>query len=50
MGFEIGAVSPEEIAVSVVAEMIAVRRNAGSDWRALSKSLFADEASRKLLK
>ena len=35
MGLEIGAVSPEEIAVSVVAEMIAVRRNATSDWRAL---------------
>jgi xanthine dehydrogenase accessory factor len=48
MGLEIGAVSPEEIAVSVVAEMIAVRRNAESDWRALSKSLFAGEA-RKLL-
>jgi xanthine dehydrogenase accessory factor len=47
MGLEIGAISPEEIAVSVVAEMIAVRRNADSDWRALSKSLFAGEA-RKL--
>src|SRR3982751_2648259 len=42
MGFEIGAISPEEIAVSVVAEMIAVRRNAPSDWRSLSKSLFAN--------
>jgi hypothetical protein len=40
MGLEIGSVSPEEIAVSVVAEMIAVRRNADSDWRALSKSVF----------
>jgi xanthine dehydrogenase accessory factor len=49
MGFEIGAVAPEEIAVSVVAEMIAVRRNADSNWRQISKSLFADEASRKLL-
>src|SRR5438105_10421161 len=28
MGFEIGAISPEEIAISVAAEMIAVRRNA----------------------
>ena len=47
MGLEIGAISPEEIAVSVAAEMIAVRRNAESDWRGLSKSLFAGEA-RKL--
>src|SRR5436190_12028668 len=50
MGLEIGAISPEEIAISVVAEMIAVRRNAESDWRSLSKSVFAGEASRKLLK
>src|ERR1019366_7779844 len=49
MGLEIGAVSPEEIAVSVVAEMIAVRRNADSDWRALSKSVFTDESLRALL-
>src|SRR5438067_5140425 len=35
MGFDIGAISPEEIAISVAAEMIAVRRNASSDWRAL---------------
>jgi len=41
MGLEIGAVSPEEIAVSVVAEMIAVRRNADSRWRELSKSILA---------
>jgi len=41
MGLAIGAVTPEEIAVSVVAEMIAVRRNAGSNWRALSMSLFS---------
>ena len=39
MGLEIGAISPEEIAISVVAEMIAVRRNAGSNWRALSLSV-----------
>lgn len=50
MGVEIGAIMPEEIAVSVVAEMIAVRRDAGSDWRALSKSLFAHESVRALLK
>jgi xanthine dehydrogenase accessory factor len=49
MGLEIGAVSPEEIAVSVVAEMIAVRRNPDSGWRALSKSVFADESLRALL-
>jgi xanthine dehydrogenase accessory factor len=28
MGLEIGALSPEEIAVSIVAELIAIRRNA----------------------
>ncbi len=50
MGFDIGAITPEEIAISVVAEMIAVRRDHGSDWRALSKSLFADESLRALLK
>jgi xanthine dehydrogenase accessory factor len=50
MGLEIGAVSPEEIAVSVVAEMIAVRRSAGSGWRELSKSIFAREETRALLK
>ncbi|HEX8984860.1 MAG TPA: XdhC/CoxI family protein [Bryobacteraceae bacterium] len=50
MGLEIGAVMPEEIAVSVVAEMIAVRRDAGSNWRELSKSLFANERLKALLK
>ena len=50
MGFEIGAISPEEIAVSVVAEMIAVRRNPDSEWRSLSKSIFAAETARALLK
>ena len=49
MGLEIGAVSPEEIAVSVVAEMIAVRRNAEANWRALSKSVFAGESLRALM-
>jgi xanthine/CO dehydrogenase XdhC/CoxF family maturation factor len=28
MGLEIGALSPEEIALSIVAELVAVRRNA----------------------
>jgi len=46
MGFEIGAITPEEIAVAVVAEMIAVRRNAESDWRALCKSIFVNETLR----
>src|SRR5437868_853551 len=44
MGLEIGAISPEEIAISVAAEMIAVRRNAESNWRALAKSVFTDES------
>ncbi len=50
MGFEIGAITPEEIAISVVAEMIALRRAPESDWRNLSKSIFATEASRAVLK
>jgi xanthine dehydrogenase accessory factor len=41
MGLNIGAISPEEIAISVAAEMIAVRRGAASNWRALSMSVFA---------
>jgi xanthine dehydrogenase accessory factor len=50
MGLEIGAISPEEIAISVAAEMIAVRRNPKSIWRSLSMSVFADESSRALSK
>ncbi len=38
MGFDIGAITPEEIAISVVAEMIAVRRNPDTGWKALSKT------------
>jgi len=49
MGLDIGAVTPEEIAVSVVAEMIAVRRRAESKWRELSMSIFFQERFRKLL-
>jgi xanthine dehydrogenase accessory factor len=47
MGLEIGAISPEEIAIAVAAEMIAVRRNADSNWRSLAKSVFADESQRE---
>lgn len=46
MGLEIGAVTPEEIAVSVVAEMIAVRRDPEGRWRQSAKSIFAHEESR----
>lgn len=41
MGFEIGALTPEEIAISVVAEMIAVRRRPASNWKQLSKTVAA---------
>lgn len=44
MGFEIGAITPEEIAVSVVAEMIACRRLPEGTWRDLSKSVFAPKS------
>ena len=49
MGFEIGAVSPEEIAISVAAEMIAMRRDPDGNWRTLSKSIFLDEHLREKL-
>ena len=50
MGLEIGAEMPEEIAISVVAEMIAVRRAPDTDWRQLSKSIFAHDLLKALLK
>jgi xanthine dehydrogenase accessory factor len=50
MGLEIGAVTPEEIAISVVGEMIAVRRNANSNWRQISKSIFTNPELRTILK
>jgi xanthine dehydrogenase accessory factor len=50
MGFDIGAVSPEEIAISVAAEMIAERRNPDGEWRSLSKSVFAQGSLRALIK
>ena len=49
MGLDIGAISPEEIAISVTAEMIAVRRGATSNWRALSMSVFAGESTPAVL-
>ncbi len=49
MGLDIGAVSPEEIAIAVAAEMIAVRRNAASNWRSLSMSVFTGESTRAVL-
>ena len=42
MGFDIGAVTPEEIAIAVVGEMINRRRNPGDTWNPNSKSIFAD--------
>ena len=50
MGLEIGAESPEEIAVSVAAEMIAMRRMPEGEWRKSSKSIFAHESLKALLK
>ncbi len=50
MGLDIGAVSPEEIAISVVAEMIATRRQPQSRWREVSKSIFTNPGLRDLLK
>ena len=50
MGLEIGAESPEEIAISVGAEMIAMRRLPEGKWRSQSKSVFCDEHLRALLK
>lgn len=41
MGLDIGAITPEEIAISVVAEMIAVRRKPQGDWQQVSKNYDA---------
>jgi xanthine dehydrogenase accessory factor len=50
MGLDIGAISPEEIAISVAAEMIAVRRKPSSNWRSLAMSVFADSSRSVLAK
>ena len=50
MGLEIGAISPEEIAIAVVAEMIAVRRQPKSDWRSVAKSIYLNPALRTVVK
>jgi xanthine dehydrogenase accessory factor len=48
MGLDIGAITPEEIAIAVAAEMIAVRRNSDSAWRSISKSIHARDSVRAL--
>lgn len=48
MGLDIGAVTPEEIAVAVVAEMVRRRRSPESGWSPLSKSIFAEGIPRAL--
>jgi len=44
MGIDIGALSPEEIAVSIVAELVAVRRNADSAAHKKLKLVASDTA------
>ena len=48
MGLDIGAVTPEEIAVAVVAEMIRRRRDSTQHWSPISKSIFAEGIPRVL--
>src|SRR5258708_11824099 len=49
MGLEIGAETPEEIAISVVAVSIAMRRAPDGEGRGLSKSIFAPDPLPPLL-
>lgn len=42
MGLDVGAVTPEEIAVAVVAEMIHARRRPGQEWNPSTKAIFAE--------
>lgn len=48
MGLDLGATTPEEIAVSVVAEMICRKRNPGTEWTPMSMSVFAEGIPRIL--
>ena len=48
MGFDIGAVTPEEIAVAVVAEMIERRRKPMAGWNPISKSIFSQGVPKAL--
>lgn len=50
MGLEIGAITPEEISISVAAEMIAVRRGADPKWKSVAKGIFATPESAAVLK
>jgi len=47
MGLDIGALSPEEIAVSIVAELVAVRRNADSSAHKKLKLVASDAVEAK---
>ena len=45
LGLEIGALAPEEIAISIVAELIAIRRNGGATSAAHKKLLYEKRAT-----